>query len=72
MQAETDFLKQAHLESIHGEVQKSGSCALAALIVGDIAYVVNTGDSRAIMSLHGGRNFTEITKDHKPEDSDER
>ncbi len=45
MQAETDFLKQAHVESIHGEVQKSGSCALAVLIVGDIAYVVNTGDS---------------------------
>lgn len=33
-------------------MQKSGSCAVAVLIVGEIAYVANTGDSRAIMCLN--------------------
>jgi len=41
------------------------------LIVGDIAYVANTGDSRAIMSLDGGKNFVTLSRDHKPEDPDE-
>lgn len=60
------------MESIGGEVQKSGSCAVAVLIVGDIAYVANTGDSRAIMCVNGGKNFIQITNDHKPEDPSEK
>jgi serine/threonine protein phosphatase PrpC len=50
-------LRTAHLESIGGELQKSGSCAVAILIVGEIAYVANTGDSRAVMCVNGGKNF---------------
>lgn len=70
-QAESEFLKSAHLESAGGEVQRSGSCAIVVLIVGDIAYVANTGDSRAIMCIDGGRNFVQLSRDHKPEDPDE-
>jgi len=70
-QAESEFLRNAHLESVGGEVQRSGSCAIVILIVGDIAYVANTGDSRAIMCLNGGRNLIALSRDHKPEDPDE-
>jgi serine/threonine protein phosphatase PrpC len=50
-------LKSAIFDSLGGEMQKSGSCAVAVLIVGEIAYVANTGDSRAIMCLNQGKNF---------------
>lgn len=33
-----------------GELDKSGSCAIAVLIVENIAYVANVGDSRAVLS----------------------
>ena len=42
------------------------------LTVNDICYVANTGDSRAIMCLNGGKNFLELTNDHKPEDPIEK
>lgn len=60
------------MESGGGEVLKSGSCALAVLIVGDIAYVANTGDSRAIMCVNGGKNYIQLTDDHKPESAAEK
>jgi protein phosphatase 2C family protein 2/3 len=33
-----------------GDIERSGSCAIITLIVDDICYVANTGDSRAVMS----------------------
>ena len=42
------------------------------LTVDDICYVANTGDSRAIMCVNGGKNFVELTNDHKPEDTNEK
>ena len=41
------------------------------MIVGDICYVGNVGDSRAIMSVNGGKNYVQISTDHKPESPSE-
>jgi len=37
------------------------------LIVGEIAFVANVGDSRAVMCLNGGKSFVQISTDHKPD-----
>lgn len=41
------------------------------LIVDDICYSANVGDSRAIMSANGGRNSLDLSKDHKPNEERE-
>jgi serine/threonine protein phosphatase PrpC len=35
-------------------LDKSGSCAIAVLIVDDMCYIANVGDSRAMLSQNGG------------------
>jgi serine/threonine protein phosphatase PrpC len=37
-----------------GDIERSGTCATTMLVVDDICYIANTGDSRAIMSVSGG------------------
>lgn len=49
-------------------IDKSGSCAVVVLIVDDMCYVSNLGDSRAIMSCKKGTSVQALTKDHKPYD----
>lgn len=34
--------------------ERSGSCAIVALIVGEMCFIANVGDSRAVLSSHGG------------------
>lgn len=41
------------------------------MIVADICFVANVGDSRAIMSVDGGDKILLLSKDHKPEDEEE-
>ena len=41
------------------------------LIVDNICYVANLGDSRAIMSLNKGKELKPLTNDHKPSEQDE-
>lgn len=41
------------------------------LIVGDMCYCGNVGDSRATLSADGGEKILRLSKDHKPEDEDE-
>lgn len=53
-------------------IEKSGSCSVSVLIVGDYCYIANVGDSRAILSLDGGRKVTALTRDHKPNDEREK
>jgi len=35
-------------------IERSGSCAIVALIVADMCYIANVGDSRAVLSSHAG------------------
>ena len=66
--AEKDFIYKIAVK----EENKSGSCALVALIINNICYFANCGDSRAIASFNGGKTIKIMTKDHKPNDPDEK
>ncbi|MCQ2821190.1 MAG: protein phosphatase 2C domain-containing protein, partial [archaeon] len=50
---------------------KSGSCAIVALIVENICYVANVGDSRGLISLKGGKKLKVLSTDHKPNEEHE-
>ena len=52
--------------------EKSGSCAIVLLIVGEVCYAVNVGDSRAILSYDSGRRVADLSEDHKPSERREK
>lgn len=52
-------------------IDRSGSCAIVILIVGDMCYSANVGDSRAIISINGGQIVMPLSRDHKPSDVQE-
>ena len=52
-------------------VDRSGSCAIVVLIVGEICYTANVGDSRAVLVSGGGKDVVALSRDHKPSDVDE-
>lgn len=66
--AESAFLELAERTK---PVDKSGSCAIVIVIVGDVCYAVNVGDSRAVMSGDRGCKIYPLSKDHKPSDEKE-
>ena len=71
--AESEFLKKLALDQSESSVlDRSGSCAIALLVVGKRCYIANVGDSRAVMSRCSGNVITEITTDHKPNHSQEK
>ena len=44
----------------------SGSCGLILLLVNNIIYIANVGDSRCVASFKNGKLQKDITLDHKP------
>ena len=52
--------------------ERSGSCASVVMIIDDTIFVVNVGDSRAIMSIDAGAQIGVLTRDHKPDDELEK
>ena len=70
--AEKAFMNQAIDKSRRALIDKSGSCALIALIINDTLYAINLGDSRALLSTDSGQNLYQITRDHKPNDEIEK
>ena len=68
--AEKSFYKEAVQ---NGKlVDKSGSCAVIALFMGNKLFSINLGDSRALYSRLSGQDYFEITRDHKPNDEIEK
>jgi protein phosphatase 2C family protein 2/3 len=52
--------------------ERSGSCATVVMIINDVAYVINVGDSRCIMSVDAGSSVAVLSRDHKPDDEQEK
>ena len=50
---------------------RAGSCLVAMVMIDDDCYVVNLGDSWALLSADKGNKVFMLTKDHKPSDFDE-
>jgi hypothetical protein len=68
--AENEFYKIAVK---NGKLEdKSGSCAVISLILNDILFSINLGDSRALYSRDAGKELRQITRDHKPNDEKEK
>ncbi|KAL4467053.1 hypothetical protein ABPG74_010650 [Tetrahymena malaccensis] len=64
--AEKAFLDLAQAQE--DQIDRSGSCAIVILIVGDTCYVANVGDSRAVLSGESGQKVYTLSRDHKPTD----
>lgn len=62
--AELSFL--AFDQNSSASFDRSGSCAIVVLIIKNICYVANVGDSRAVLSSDKGMRFFELSQDHKP------
>lgn len=67
--AESEFIDLAEKQI---PIDKSGSCANVVLLIGDICYIANVGDSRAILSMNLGARTLDLSRDHKPCDSSEQ
>ena len=70
--AEENFCAVAYDAKNNVLMDKSGSCALVMLIINNILFAVNLGDSRALYSYDTGKYLYQITRDHKPNDEIEK
>jgi len=72
-EAEKLFLEfaQSQLHEV-GDVDRAGSCAIIVLVIDEMVYVANTGDSRAVMSVDGGKTVYSLSEDHKPTEENEK
>ena len=71
LQAEKNFFSMS--TDINGKLlDKSGSCAVSALIMDEWCFVINLGDSRGLYSYDSGKKLYQITRDHKPNDTIEK
>jgi protein phosphatase 2C family protein 2/3 len=57
---------------LSSDFERSGSCALIVIILDDVCYVANLGDSRCLLSENGGSRLYQLSKDHKPNDVHEK
>ena len=52
-------------------IEKSGACVLLMILVNDLIYFSNIGDSRAIIGTDSGLRLANLTIDHKPNEANE-
>lgn len=74
LKAEEHFMEMCLGKDENGNqtlVERSGSCAIVVLIVGEVCFVGNVGDSRALMSSNGGEIVQALSDDHKPSEQEE-
>lgn len=70
--AEEEF-KSIAFDTINNKLlDKSGSCSLSILMIDEWCFVTYLGDSRALYSYDSGKQFYQISRDHKPDDQTER
>lgn len=53
-------------------LDRSGSCAIVALLIEKRVFIVNVGDSRAMLSADGGNFSVNLSLDHKPDGREEQ
>ena len=70
--AEKKFIEMNYDTETEEVIDKSGSCAIVILIIGDTCFCANVGDSRSLLSGQGGQKIYPLSKDHKPCDEAER
>lgn len=70
--AELNFESVAFDKENKKLLDKSGSCALSALIIDDFCFIINLGDSRGLYSFDSGKQLFQVTRDHKPNDNTEK
>ncbi|CDW84010.1 protein phosphatase 2c containing protein [Stylonychia lemnae] len=70
--AEKKFMEINYNPENDEVIDKSGSCAITVLIIGDVCFAANVGDSRALLSGTGGQKIYPLSRDHKPSDENER
>lgn len=72
IQAEEKFLSIVKDPKTGNLTDKSGSCAVSALIMNEWLFIINLGDSRGLFSLDAGNKLYQITRDQKPDDPIEK
>jgi serine/threonine protein phosphatase PrpC len=71
-EAEKKFILENKPVNLINEFNRSGSCAIVVVILDDYCYIANLGDSRGLISENGGKKVFLLSKDHKPNDPDEK
>ena len=69
---ENSYIKSIHNKTRNQYYDYSGSCAIIVLIIDDMCYIANLGDSRAIYSYDTGTKFYQLSRDQKPNDPKEK
>ena len=70
--AELKYTKDHEWVRIEGDTATVGITDFAQSELGDIVYVANLGNSRAIYSENKSNIISMLSKDHKPNDPDEK
>ena len=69
---EHNYIKSIHNKTRNQYNDYSGSCAIIILIIDDMCYIANLGDSRALYSYDTGSKLYQLSRDHKPNDPKEK